>query len=156
MKSCVNPHTHGKNNHGPRVVFISVFALHKKIWEPYGSLSETSAHCSTVGRKAYTMLRILRRIENRTEKKTLLYSNRNLRHKHLECCRQLGSSHFQSNRGELEKVLAQRRAKLRSEVQKDSCMRRNWINCNSCTWKEVAGTKGGGVWYNSTKSQRDY
>lgn len=33
---------------------------------------------------------------------------------------QLIPSHFQSNRGELEKVLAQRRAKLRSEFQKDS------------------------------------
>lgn len=65
-----------------------------------------------------------------------------MRHKHLECCRQLGSSHFQSNRGELEKVLAQRRAELGSEVHKDSCIRRNWINYNSCTWKRNTSGKG--------------
>lgn len=54
------------------MVFISVFALHKKTWEPYGSLSETSAQCSTVGRKAYKTLRILRRIENGTEKSPVI------------------------------------------------------------------------------------
>lgn len=77
MKSCVNPHTRGKNNHDPRMVFKSVFALHKKICDPRGSLSETSVQCSKVGRKTYTMQRILRRTENKTEK-ILLYSNRNL------------------------------------------------------------------------------
>lgn len=39
MKSCINPLTHVKNNHDPSMVFKSVFALHKNIWELCGALS---------------------------------------------------------------------------------------------------------------------
>lgn len=66
-----------------------------------------------------------------------------MRHKHLDCCRQLTSSHFQSYRDKPEQVLAQRRAKLRSEIQGDSCVRENYINNSTCTWEK---TNRGRVW----------
>jgi len=63
-------------------------------------------------------------------------------YKHLECHRQLASSHFQNNRGELEKFLAQRRTKLRSEVEKYSRIRRN---DNLVPGKEMTATEDGGI-----------